>query len=342
MSIIRIALILDVLFGLIQNFFLGDFYGDAAGFKRYSTEGATIFRSYDIYYSSVLNTIFVTYIYSFLGRFSPIIVNSGFIYFFWSSLKSTKIFDKSFYKKEIVLKKYNLICLLYFILIFSPSIYLRFAEPSREFLGLLLSLLLGSLFGSKNSNFLRFLTFLILILTRPVYLFLYISFIGISYIITYSGFSLTWGKIAFGFIFVFIINFLSSRLSFFTDSLILTKDINRLYSDLSDLYGGSNNNNIFRIMFFKIFGGLNSFLKATSSFNTRLFFFIDYINRLIIYLLSYRLFRNNFIFFIIFATLLVSLAAGYPHHRYLQPSYYFVCGYFSVYYLNKLKNLDKT
>ncbi len=331
-SYINLSLILIPIIGTINYFFNGVFFGDGINFLGYYENLDYNFEN-NIYLTGTINTFFITFIYGFLGPISPFIINSTFLVIFWKSLDFLKLFKPKRYLDTQEKKIYIAISIIFSLLLFNPSIYLRYLEPSREFSQLLFSLLLGISLARKCPNFARIFFALILIFGRPVYLPVLLLNLLICIIITRSGFKFSYKKILVFLFFIVFIGIFNEFLSIFVNSFSVTENIVTIYDDLSQNYSGQNKTLISRIIL-NILGGINAFLnKSYGDLTTRIFFFIDYISRILIFALSFRMFKINFLFFLILISLVLSLLFDFPHPRYLQPGYYFGIGYFSSYYL---------
>ncbi len=333
-SYINLSLILIPIIGTINYFFNGIFFGDAINFLGYYENFEYNFEN-NVYLVGEINTFFITFIYGFLGPISPFIINSTFLVIFWKSLGFLKLFKPRGYLDKQEKQKYIAISIIFFLLLFNPSIYLRYLEPSREFSQLLFSLLLGISLGRKCPNFARIFFSLVIVIGRPVYTPVLLLNIFICYLITKSGFKLSYKKIFVFLLLVVFIGIFNEFFSRFLNSFSTTENMVTIYDDLSQNYSGQNKTLISR-MIFNIIGGINSFLNnPKADITTRTFFFIDYITRILIFAFSFRIFKINFLLLLILITLVLSLLFDFPHPRYLQPGYYLGIGFFSSYYLAK-------
>lgn len=340
-SYLNAAVVLTVLVGVSINLTYGNFYGDSYSFTRYY-QNIDLNQSYNLYTGAFYNTIFITFIYGFLGPYSPFIVNSIFLIFFWFTMNRLEIFDTPLNSTNFIKKKYWEIEILTFFLVFNPSIFLRFGEPSREFSLLLFIFLLGISLGKKSSNLLRFFLFSLVFLIRPMYVVLLLSNIIFCKIIVATGFKLNIKKIfsiiivAFAFIFTY-----TFFIRFFGE-FQLSKDINRIYGDLSNEYLGSNTT-LLRKVIFNLIGGVSAFLNQNlANITERSYLFIDYLQRIIIFIYGYKIFKNNFLIFLLLSSFALSFLTFFPHPRYHQPSYYFGIGYFISFYLENIKTQLQT
>lgn len=291
--------------------FHGPFYGDAQNFYGYAEEIGSLrdFLEWTDYTSiQNINVFFVSIIYG--SAFQSAVINTLALLFFSSLLHPKKILrDKKYTTSDI--SKFQLYVIASFVIL-CPSVIVRLAEPSREYLQAIFLFVVGFCFSSKGSHSLLWLALCLVILIRPVAAPIYLLWLGFFWV--QSKRNLT--KIIF--------------LCLFLALIVASKELQivQLYYEKSIDYDGvlGDSQALLDKMVLNVFGDVNSFVSNRYPMLDRIIFFLDYVWRLLF--LASLLFRGGkaaFVF-IVFASLIVSTFYPFPHPRYFVPALFFLGG----------------
>lgn len=342
LNLIKISILLNVIFGMLI-YILNDnyFYGDAQNFLNYDTlfdildiRSIDKFNICDSSTISKVNTFFISTIYDIKN--SPIFINLFLIFTLYFIIKKSGIIKYYYLSKD---KKSTLLNFLISLLILYPPFLIRFSEPSREYIIFTILFILGILIAKNNSIYLIATTLLIAIVSRPIFTPIYLLWIFILINIR----ELKLSK---------ILKFITS-LILIIGLLIIIKEnnfignycsgITKNFNIFTENYQGNPNisDNILLRSMLNIFGDINSF--ATDRYNvfTRIFYFFTYISRILIIIISYKLFGYKTIIYFMATAITIAIFLDFPHPRYFEPSIFLFIGYQSQLLVNNYAKDNK-